>query len=143
MDRQHGGQVMALLEELQPGLKDSIIDARQSGPALVLAIGEAIARGEVVGLMADRLTPGDAGIAVPFLNSTCLFPSGPWLLAAALKAPVIMALGIPRAGRRYDLYFETLTERMSLPRAERKARLTEHVAAYAQRLEHHLLGAPL
>ena len=77
-----------------------------------------------------------------FLGSPAPFPVAPWLIAAALELPVLLCLGIYRGGNHYDLVFEPLAERVTLPRENRQAALDSYIGTYAARLEHYVREAP-
>lgn len=132
----------ALLAELAPDLARDIIDGSQDPTSTILAIGEAAAKGHVVALLADRGRADEAMVSVPFLGTPAPFPSGPWLLAAALKIPVILCVGIYRGGNRYKLVFERLAEPSDIPRRDRQAATHKMLERYVQRLEHYVRLSP-
>lgn len=142
MDRRHGQMITALLERLNPALAIDVIDAAQRGPQLVLSLKDALDRGRMVGVMADRAREDEPRIAVQFMGATARLPAGPWILAGALGVPVILGFGVHRGGNRYDSYFELLTERAELPRHERDAAVQNLAQRYAWRLEHYARLAP-
>ena len=98
--------------------------------------------GGLVGLLGDRLRPGDRAVSCPFLGATMWFPESPFVFAALTEAPVVLCFGLYRGGRRYDLHFELLRERIALPRTGRREAVGELVRDYASRLEHYTRMAP-
>jgi len=60
-----------------------------------LALREALARGEVVAILADRLLPGQRGITVPLFDEPAMLPAGPLRLAALTGAPIVPTFAIP------------------------------------------------
>jgi len=142
MDRSHNAAITELLAELDPSLAAGIIDAGQDGASIVLAIQQALEAGEMVSLLVDRVRPGEAFVSAPLLGEQAAFPSAPWLIASALKAPVVLAFGLYRGGNRYDLRFETFAETVDIPRPRRSEILSTLIHRYAGRLEHHLRLAP-
>jgi len=142
LDVNIGRRFMAALAELNPEIATGIIDSSNRGVDLVLKVREALEAGCVVGLMADRTREGDRTVAVNFLGGTAHFPAGPWLLAAALKVPVMLVFGIWRGGDRYEANVQMLAEKIDLPRASRDADLTRHVQEYADRLAEQVRAAP-
>jgi predicted LPLAT superfamily acyltransferase len=142
LDRGHNAAITELLAELDPGLAAGIIDAGQGGPAVVLAIQQALQEGAMVALLVDRARPGETALAAPLLGTPAPFPTAPWLIASVLKAPVMLAFGLYRGGNRYDLLFEPFATAVDVPRAQRAEALSALVHRYAGRLEHHLRGAP-
>lgn len=104
------------------------------GAESVLRIKEALAAGELVGMLGDRITSGDKVVAVDFLGSSALLPVGPMVLASVLKAPVVLFFGIHRGNRRYDIVFEPFAERVELTPGARAADLTAWAQRYAARV---------
>lgn len=142
LDRAHNPAVTQLLEALNPEVAATVIDAGQDGPALMLAIQQAVQDGALVALLVDRAQPGGQTIEAPFFGLPAAFPTAPWSIAMALKAPVTLAFGLYRGGRRYDLRFEHFCDALDVPRAQRGARLAELVRNYVARLEAVARSAP-
>jgi predicted LPLAT superfamily acyltransferase len=134
--------VSLLLNALNPAIARSIINARQDGTATALAIHEALEQRSVVTLLADRARPGNALADAVFLGERATFPTAPWLLAAALKVPVVLCFGLYRGGRRYDLHFEIFAPTLAIPRAARATVVAEIVQRFADRLSHYAQLAP-
>lgn len=142
VDREHSRLLMKTLGQLKPDLAANLIDTGQPGPALALAVRQALDEGFRVGIMVDRYKPGEKTVAVPFLGSDARFPVGPWALAAALQARIMLAFCVFRGGKRYEGHFELFEEKLALPRGAREAGIEALVRRYAARLEHHARNAP-
>jgi predicted LPLAT superfamily acyltransferase len=142
LDVNIGRRFMAALAELNPDIAAGIIDSSKRGVDLVLRVREALEARSLVGLMADRNRVGERTVAVNFLGGTAHFPAGPWLLASALKVPVMLVFGIWRGGDRYEAHVQMLSEKIDLPRANRDAELTRLVQDYADRLAVQVRDAP-
>jgi len=142
MDRQHSSLAAELIDALDPVLAAAIIDPSQPAPELALELNEAIKKGELIGIMADRAGDDERVIRCDFLGGQANFPVGPWLLALILKAPVILCFGLYQGGNRYQLNFELLTEQLSAPRRQRDVEISRAMGDYARRLEHHIAQAP-
>lgn len=142
LDVGHNAAITSLLAALNPQLAAGIIDARQDGPSIVLAIKQAVDHNQLVTLLADRARPGEPGAQAHFLGGTATLPTAPWLIAAALGVPVVLCFGLYRGGNRYDLHFEVVSERIVIERRERREAIGALVQAYADRLEHHARAAP-
>ena len=56
--------------------------------------------------------------------------------------PIVLCFGMYRGGSRYDLYFESFSEGLALPRRGAAAELRCVVQRYAARLEHHVRQDP-
>ena len=142
IDQEQNPTVSRLLNALNPQLADTVINARQSGTTLALAIRDALEQGALVTLLADRTRPGNRTLPAPFLGGTAQFPTAPWELAAALKVPVVLCFGVYRGGNRYDLQFEMLAERVDHDRRNRDAALSAWIRRFAARLEEHARRDP-
>jgi predicted LPLAT superfamily acyltransferase len=132
----------ALLNALNPKLAEMIIDARMPGPELVLKMQSALEQKAVVSTLADRLRPGNPAIVAQFLGAPAPFPASPWLFAAALHVPVILAFGVYHGGKRYDLHFEAFSCDLPRDRRLRNAALVDVVQRFADRLAHFARLAP-
>lgn len=142
MDMQSNRMFSTLIQQLDPVFARSIIDASQRGPAVALALKDALAEGAVVGTMADRARDDERSVKVEFLGDTALLPAGPWIFASSLNVPVILAFSLYRGGNRYDVEFELISEKIELPRATREQALEKHAQYYADRLAHYARKAP-
>lgn len=142
MDRESGAKANAVLSAINPSMQDNIIDTSEDDVDRVLKVKEALDRGELVGLMADRLQPGERTTDCRFLGKPAPFPLSPWLLAGITHAPVLLAFGLYRGGNRYELHFEQFSEQVSLTRGKRDTQAHEYAQAYVERLEHYVHKAP-
>jgi len=142
LDVNIGRRFMAALAELNPGIAAGIIDSSRGGVELVLKVREALDAGSVVGLMVDRARAGEKTVPVNFLGGTAHLPASPWLLAAALKVPVLTVFGVWRGGDRYEAHVEMLADAVELPRTNRDEILRARVQDYADRLAARVRAAP-
>ena len=137
LDKQKTPALTAVLEALAPEVGAAVIDASRGGASVALAMAEGAAQGGMVALLADRGHRNETMCRVPFLGTPAPFPAGPWLLAAALKIPVVLCMGIYLGGNRYRLIFEAFSDGIDIPRGERAGTLDAIVARYAARVEHY------
>lgn len=142
LDIGHNPAMSQLLDALNPEIAATVIDAGQSGPTIMLEIQKAISEGAIVTLLADRVQAGQAWLPVPFFGREAPLPVAPWLIASVLGVPVMLAFGLYRGGKRYDLVFEPFEVGVRAARSERAVRLRAMVGRYAARLEHHARLAP-
>jgi len=143
LDRGHNPALTRLLEELDPEVAASVIDAGQDGPAIMLAIQQAVAQGAMVALLVDRVHAGGGAVRVPFLGREAPWPVAPWQIAAVLQVPVLLAFGLYRGGNRYQLAFEPFApEGVRLARGERARGIPALIAGYVARLEDRVRDAP-
>ncbi|UPG86046.1 acyltransferase [Luteibacter aegosomatis] len=142
LDKQKTPALTAVLEALAPDVGDAVIDASRGGTSVALAMAEGASQGAMLALLADRGHPGESSRIVSFLGTPAPFPVGPWLLASALKIPVMVCMGLYLGGNRYKLVFEPFAESIDIPRAGRAEVLDAVVARYASRVEHYCRTYP-
>lgn len=71
-----------------------------------------------------------------------MFPTSPWLIAAALKVPVVLAFGLYHGSNHYELIFEAFSEGLDVPRRQRAPVLAALIGDYTARLERYTRYAP-
>ena len=142
IDLEQSPALGAVLNALNPKLASSVINARRDGTTTALAIKEALDAKSVVTLLADRARPGNATVTVDFLGSPAALPASPFLLAAALKVPVVLCFGLYFGGNRYELHFESFADVLTIDRANREAALKAVVQRFADRVAHFAHIAP-
>lgn len=142
LDKAHNPAMTQLLDALNPEIAAGVIDAAQDGPSIAMAIKQATDEGALVALLVDRARAGEPALKVPFMGADAPFPTAPWLIAAVLKVPVVLAFGLYRGGNRYDLQFEAFSDGIAVPRQQRAQAVQALIHRYAARLEHHARDAP-
>nr|WP_294508752.1 acyltransferase [uncultured Rhodopila sp.] len=133
MYREHWGAMTPMLEALDPALAAAIIEIGR--PDTMLRVQEAVAKGEIVGILADRAPAERRFVAAQFLGATAYFPAGPIVVAGLLGAPVVVFHGVRTGPRHYLVRFEPFADRLVLKRATRQQDLTDAVGRYAASLE--------
>jgi predicted LPLAT superfamily acyltransferase len=142
IDLEQNPKLSSILNAMNPQLAAAVINARQEGAITALAIKEALDEKSLVTLLVDRARPGNQTLAVDFLGEPARLPTAPWLLAAALKAPVMLCFGLYLGGNRYELHFEPFADPLVLPRGNREQALQQVMQRFADRLAHHARSAP-
>lgn len=140
MYHDHNQGITEVLFSLNPEIRDSVIPL---GSAFSLVeVHEHLSEGGLVGMLGDRVAESDKVVRCSFLGQEADFPAGPVLLASATGAPVILFVGLYRGGKRYDIHFELLEEKVELDRESRESDAQLFCGRYAQRLEHYVRCAP-
>ena len=142
LDKAQNPAITKMLDALNPEIAAGVIDAGQDGPSIAMAIKQATDEGALVALLVDRARPGEPALKASLLGSDAPFPTAPWLIASALKVPVVLAFGLYCGGHRYDLAFERFSDDIAVPRQQRAQALLALIQRYAARLEHHARIAP-
>lgn len=142
LDKAHNPAMTQLLDALNPEIAAGVIDAGQDGPSIAMAIKQATDEGALVALLVDRARAGEPALNAQFLGREAPFPTAPWLIASALKVPVVLAFGLYLDGCRYHLAFESFSDGIAVPRQQRAQAVLSLIQRYAARLEHHARAAP-
>ena len=133
MYRENAGAFTRMMETLDPALSRDVI-AIGDVQSMIRA-HDAVAGGAILGVLADRSPAGAKQLSVPFFGRPAAFPTGPFVLAASLGAPVLLFSGVRTGRRRYTVTFQPFAERITLRRATRQADLQGVVSRYAAWLE--------
>ncbi len=104
----------------------------------MLHLRDRLDQGLVVGMLADRTLDDGDTLVVTFLGEAVRLPAGPFRLAAILRRPILLMLGLYRGGNRYDVHFEPIHDfsapaQQGIPRAQGVQQAAD---MYAARLEH-------
>ncbi len=144
VDFHNAKRVNAVLGALDPKLRVRLLDLAPDDPLALLEVKNAIDRGELVALLADRPTGRDArDVVVSFLGAPARFPSGPQVLAHVLGCPVFFVCALFTAPASYHVHCVPLAERIELPRRGRREALEAHVRRYVSTLEDFTRAAPM
>ena len=133
-------KVRAVLEAVNPDLRVNIIALGRVDS--ILRVEATLARGEIVGMLADRTLPGGATVSCDFLGGKAAFPTGPIRIAAMLRRPVALMFGLYRGGNRYEVHFERFADATHGDPRARDPGGENLVRRYAGRLEHYCRRAP-
>ena len=141
LDKKVNARFIDLMAELNPELIGRIIDSNQNASAIGLGIAASFREGDWVGILGDRHRPGDRTTPCEFLGARAAFPLGPYLVAAALKAPIIcLFCHVTSSG--YKVHCEVLTDECRISRSERATKLPALVQQFASMLEAHVRRTP-
>jgi predicted LPLAT superfamily acyltransferase len=143
MHTRHAENYNRILREFNPAAAINTLQVTEMGPDTAIALQQRIEDGDWLFIAGDR-TPVGGGrrtSAAPFLGDEAQFSQGPYLMAALLDCPVYLFF-CRREGGRYGLRVERFADRIVLPRGRRVEALAGYVAAYAARLEMHVLEDP-
>ena len=146
---QHAARVNEIFRQMgEISGSDTTIGVIQVEPGSVthiLKVKKAIARGEVVAILADRHHPNERGrgVEVNFLGNRASLPQGPLLMAAALGCPVLLMAGLRSGTRKYEIHVEFFADPLKISRRDRAAQLQYHAQKYADWLAKLCTLAPL
>lgn len=141
----HAERFNRILARVAPQSPVRLIQASRVGLAQAMMLSDAVSRGEWVVITADRIAVNDGestSMAASFLGAPALFPTGPFILASALKCPVFTMFCL-KVKRSFEVRFELLADPMVLPRQERDAAIAGYLAVFVARLEQCVRDHPL
>lgn len=137
-----------VMDEIAPEASKHVIPVSNIGPETAILLQQKLDAGEWVAIVGDRTAVNRQRGGVrrviwsSFLGKPAPFPQGPFVLAAALRCPVLLMFALREQGQ-LKLHCEPFADPLLLPRATRQQALQDAVDRYAARLEHHALIAPL
>lgn len=140
MHTDNAHKMNAIIDGLNPEMASSII--AMGSPDGLLRAREVIDAGGIIGMLSDRVRPGDKTLPCQFFGLDAALPDGPLAFASIMHAPVLLCLGLYRGKQRYDVHFELLAETIDAPRARRREAIHGYLRQYAARLEHYCRSAP-
>lgn len=140
----HAARFNALLKQINPDSHLNLIQVQELGADTAILLKVKLEQGEWVVIVGDRtsVTREKRVIWADFLGAPAPFPLGPFVLSSVLGCPVYLMFGLKEQGR-FRVHFEPFADGQPLPRQGRQQILASRVQAYADRLQHHCLRAPL
>jgi len=144
MFTEHAARVNELFDSLGGESRMRVIFVDPGSVQVAFEIKACLARGEFVGILADRVHPGgrERPAATQFAGRRAAFPLSPFLLGAVLGAPVFLSVCIPTGHLRYFAVTEPIFEGGSVPRNLREKVAHEMLETWVRRFEHYCLRAP-
>jgi len=140
----HAARVNALFDSLGGESRIRVISLDPGSVQAAFEIKACLARGEFVGILADRVHPGgrERPAAVQFAGRRAAFPLSPFLLGAVLGAPVFLSLCLSTGHLRYFAVTEPIYEGGPVPRNMRDKVAHEMLEAWVRRFEYYCLRSP-
>lgn len=140
MNEEHNPMIVSVLNALNPALRDMVIPLGK--PDSLIRVKDCLDAGSVVGMLGDRVMDNDKTTTCQLLGEPVKLSSAPIVLAAALKAPVILFFGLYLGGKRYETHFELLSERIELNRSTRQQDIQRWMQVYVSAMERYIKQAP-
>ncbi|HSF20831.1 MAG TPA: acyl-CoA synthetase [Burkholderiales bacterium] len=140
MYEENARKMSAVLDAINPRHRMEIISLGRVDS--ILKVEAALARGEIVGMLADRTLRGGGTVTCTFLGKPARFPTGPIRIARMLKRPVALMFGLYLGGNRYEVHMERFADAAEGGGRERDPGIEELARRYAERLEYYCQLAP-
>ncbi len=140
----HTEKFNTLLNKYADSTTLNLIQVTSVNAATAVLLQDKIAAGELVIIAADRTPVSGMGRVAQanFLGYPASFPQGPFILALLLKCPVYTLFCLKQNDKQV-IYFDHFTAGLEFSRKQRSAAIQQCVDAYAERLQHYCVKAPL
>ncbi|MCT4704276.1 glycosyltransferase family 2 protein [Enterobacteriaceae bacterium H20N1] len=144
----HARRFRQIVEEIAPQAAVNLLPVTHIGPETAMMLQDKIDAGEWVAIVGDRIAVntqrgGDRRVCwSQFMGAPAPFPQGPFILAAALRCPIVLMMVLREQGKLL-IHAESFADPLILPRATRQQALQQTIDRYAERLEAYALRSPL
>lgn len=140
---QHTAKFNNLLRRYSKESRVELMDVSNIDTAAAIYLSAKISNGEFVAIATDRVPINNPSAVreLDFLGKSALFPTGPFVLALALHAPIFSLHCLKQDGR-YHIYFEQLSDAHATSRKQRQALMSSLMNKQAARLEYYCRLAP-
>ena len=143
MFTKHATRINTFFEQLDPDSRVRVLEIEPNSLKTAFVIRECIARGEFVGILADRIHAGarDRPVFVEFLGRSTAFSLSPFVLASVLGCPVVHTQCIRLDDRTYESSATVLSEGID-PRLPRRRKAEMLLRAFVAEIEKTCYRAP-
>jgi predicted LPLAT superfamily acyltransferase len=141
---QHAEKFNSIIQSLNSKSRINLYQVTEMTPVTAMVLADHVSAGGYVVIAGDRIpVTGDERVStVDFMGARALMPQGAFILAGLLKCPVYLLFSLKQQDK-YHVYIERFTKRLAFSRKQRSQMIDDTVQAYARRLEHYCLKAPL
>ncbi|MFN2375415.1 MAG: hypothetical protein ABR538_02685 [Candidatus Binatia bacterium] len=143
MFTRHATRINTFFEQLDPKSRIRVLEIEPGSLKTAFLVRECIARGEFVGILADRIHPGarDRPVFLDFLGRRTAFSLSPFVLASVFGCPVVHTQCIRLDDRTYESSARVLTEGLD-PKLPRRRKAEALLRAYVASIEETCYRAP-
>jgi predicted LPLAT superfamily acyltransferase len=140
----HAEKFNHVLNQYTDNSNVQMIQVTNMDAAIAMQLSEKVECGEFIAIATDRVSINnpEATVSCDFLGEPASFPRGPFVLASALVAPMLLLICIKQQGT-YHMYFELLSEGNKVARSDRKDFISQTAQKFARRLEYYTCKEPL
>ncbi|MES2537714.1 MAG: acyl-CoA synthetase [Pseudomonadota bacterium] len=108
MYEENAKKIGALMAAINPEAQQEIVSLGNLSAMLV--VKDRLAEGAVIGILADRILNDEKCFTTPFFGRPANLPLGPFKLAAMMRRPVFLMVGLYQGKNRYDVYLEKIAD---------------------------------
>jgi len=140
----HSERINRFFKALDPKSQIRVLTLTPGSANAAFEIKACLDRGEMVGILADRLPAGgiETPISIDFLGRPMAFPLSPFRLACLLGVPVFLSLCLRKGDAHYEAVVRPIGTPMKVPRRERDKAAAELARAWVRGLEEACLAHP-
>ena len=140
----HAERINRFFEQLDPESRVRVLPLEQGSLRTAFEIKACLDRGELVGILADRVPAGsdETPVRLDFLGRELAIPLSPFRLAGMVGCPVFLSLCLRRGDAHYETQVRQLGGGAKVPRHERDEAAVELARAFVQSLEDACLRHP-
>ncbi len=141
----HAQKFNALMCGVASDAEIEIMQVNDLSPATVTLFAERVHGGGYIVIAGDRtpVTRNQRVSEVEFLGDIAPFPQGPFILAGLLRCPIYFLFCLKQQ-TQYHVYIEKFSEQFEFQQRKRRPQVLDSaVQAFACRLQHYCLQAPL
>ncbi|HTO70348.1 MAG TPA: hypothetical protein VMR31_10845 [Myxococcota bacterium] len=144
MFTRHAVVINSFFEKLQAGRKLRLIRVEPGSLSAAFEMRAAIARGEFVGILGDRIWPSEQHrtVTVSFLGRPARFPLGPYLLQGVLGCPMLLTTCVRTGPAHYTATTQHFAPAGVVPRGERAKHAEQCAQRFAALLEQGCVESP-
>jgi len=136
----HNAMITRVLDELNPDVAASVINLADDNA--LLHAKEALEQGAAIGMLGDRVLPGEKQVRTELLGTEVGLPIGPLSLSLLLGVPVVVFFGLYEGANRYRVSLQLLYAGDKKPRRERDAIIQACMQQYTGMMEEMLRQYP-
>lgn len=143
MFTRHATRINTFFEQLDPKSRVRVLEIEPNSLKTAFVIRECIARGEFVGILADRIHAGarERPVFLDFLGKKTAFSLSPFVLASVFGCPVVHTQCIRVDDRTYESSAKILSEGLD-PKLPRRRKAEALLRAYVAEIEKTCYRAP-
>ncbi len=140
MYRNHNAMITRILDDLNSDIASSVINISDTNA--LLQAQEVVESGGVIGLLADRVVPGERLTRCCLLGGEVEIPSGPFTLSLILGVPIIVFFATYVGDNHYHITLKKLSDPVTVPRNQRDVIIQNLTSDYIFQVEHILSHYP-
>ncbi len=144
MFTRHAQRINSFFERLQAGRELRLIRVEPGSLTTAFEMRAALARGEFVGILGDRIWPSEQHrtVSVSFLGRQARLPLGPYLLQGVLGCPMLLTTCVRTGPGRYVARTRAFAPPGVVPRSERAKHAEQLAQQFAGLLEQGCIETP-